>query len=123
MTTPLNGRRILVVEDEYYIAADMRDLLLRAGAEVVGPVANVPAAMWMVDTKKLDAAVLDVNLDGVMSFPVADRLIQTGVPFTFVTGYDASALPDTYRDVPRIPKPFTSAGVVACLTQLCAADA
>jgi DNA-binding response OmpR family regulator len=123
VTAPLHAQRILVVEDEYFIAADMRDLLIRAGAEVVGPVGNVSAATWMVDTKNLDAAVLDVNLDGVMSFPVADRLRQVGVPFAFVTGYDEWAMPEEYRDAPRIGKPFSSAGVIACLQGLCGVTA
>jgi DNA-binding response OmpR family regulator len=118
MTASLAGKRILVVEDEYYIAADLRQLLLDAGAEVVGPVSNVPAGLHMVDSQDLDAAVLDINLDGTMSFPIADRLQQAGVPHAFMTGYDGWALPEAHRATTHLAKPFTLSSVIACVRSL-----
>jgi CheY-like chemotaxis protein len=102
-----NGRRILVVEDEYLIAADLAEALEELGAEVVGPVANLKAALVEVERAgDLDGATLDVTLGQEKSFDVAAILRQRGVPFVFLTGYGDHGLPDQYRDVPRCEKPF-----------------
>ena len=63
----------------------------------------------------LDGAVLDINLHGEMSYPVAALLTETGTPFLFVTGYDSWTIDDRYRDVPRYEKPVHSADVVVAL--------
>lgn len=102
-----NGRRILVVEDEYLIAADLAEALEELGAEVVGPVANLKAALVEVERAgDLDGATLDVTLGQEKSFDVAAILRRRGVPFVFLTGYGDHGLPDQYRDVPRCEKPF-----------------
>jgi CheY-like chemotaxis protein len=102
-----NGRRILVVEDEYLIAADLAEALEELGAEVVGPVANLKAALVEVERAgDLDGATLDVTLGQEKSFDVAAILRRRGVPFVFLTGYGDHGLPDRYRDVPRCEKPF-----------------
>ncbi|WP_207103034.1 response regulator [Paracoccus shandongensis] len=105
---PFQGRRVLVVEDEYIIAEDLREELEREGALVLGPVASVAAALDLLQGgPRPDTAILDINLRGERVFPVADRLRAMGVPFVFATGYDAEAIPRDYADVPRIEKPFT----------------
>lgn len=92
--TMLNGRRLLLVEDEYFIAEDMAWQLVAGGAEVVGPVASVDAAIELIEqNQRIDGAILDVNLHGVMSWPVADSLLRHGVPFVFATGYDRATIP------------------------------
>jgi CheY-like chemotaxis protein len=102
-----SGRRILVVEDEYLIAADLAEALEELGAEVVGPVANLKAALVEVERAgDLDGATLDVTLGQEKSFDVAAILRQRGVPFVFLTGYGDRGVPDQYRDVPRCEKPF-----------------
>ena len=102
-----SGRRILVVEDEYLIAADLAEALEELGAEVVGPVANLNAALVEVERAgDLDGATLDVTLGQEKSFDVAAILRRRGVPFVFLTGYGDHGLPDQYRDVPRCEKPF-----------------
>jgi len=102
----LAGRRILVVEDEMFVAMMIEDLLRNLGCEVVGPAANVSDALKLVATHPLDGAVLDVNLGRERVFPVADTLKRDVVPFVFVTGYGPSALTQAYDHHPMIRKPF-----------------
>src|SRR3712207_5295705 len=103
----LRGCRILVVEDEYMMAEDLRRDLEKVGAEVVGPVPSVADALRLLATEEeLDGAVLDVNLRGEKAYPVADALRECGVPFVLATGYEQWALPEAYKDVPRCDKPI-----------------
>ena len=102
----IKGRRVLVVEDEYMLAEDLRNELERQGAEVIGPVASVSDALAAMSGRPdLDAAILDINLGGEMVYPVADALRARGVPFIFATGYAAWAIPESYADVPLCVKP------------------
>ncbi|MCK1282598.1 response regulator [Bradyrhizobium sp. 44] len=102
----LLGRRLLVVEDEYMIAADLARALEDRGAEVIGPAGSVEDALNLVAAEqRIDGAVLDINLRGERSYPVADALRTRGVRFVFTTGYDAWAIPDAYAAVPRVEKP------------------
>jgi CheY-like chemotaxis protein len=111
-------RRILVVEDEYLVAQDLAEDLRALGAEVVGPVPSVQMALAAVDAApRLDGAILDINLQGKMSFPVADRLAAREVPFFFTTGYDQGTIPDRYADVPRCEKPVTAPRLKRALAQ------
>ena len=95
----LKGRRFLVVEDEYLIAADLAAFLEAQGIEVVGPAASVNEALALLesDTDGLDCAVLDVNLQDDRVYPVADVLMSREVPFVFTTGYDACVIVDEQR--------------------------
>ncbi len=116
MTPDLRGRRILIVEDEYFVADDLATDLRDMGADVIGPVGNVAEAMALVRaTPHLDGAVLDINLHGQMSYPVAALLQAAGTPFLFATGYDAWTVDDAYRDVVRHDKPVRPRDVVAAL--------
>jgi CheY-like chemotaxis protein len=100
------GCRVLVVEDEFLMAEELRDALEDVGARVLGPAPSVEAALALLDgTPAIDAAILDVKLGGECSFAVADALVARGVPFVFATGYDASALPLAYRGAHRCEKP------------------
>ena len=112
----LAGRRLLLVEDEYLIAADLVRELLAGGAEVVGPVGSVDDALNLLDEAgRLDGAVLDLNLQGEMAFPVAGALMNAKVPFVFTTGYDQAAIPACYAHVTRCEKPVDAAKVAAAL--------
>ena len=106
MTSPLSGRRVLVVEDEMMVAWLLEDMLADLGCAVVGPAARVNQALAMIDAEAIDVAVLDVNLNGQMSYPIADALAARGVPFVFSTGYDKDRLLDGYRTFPVLQKPF-----------------
>jgi CheY-like chemotaxis protein len=115
----LEQRRVLVVEDEYFIADDIATAVRRLGGEVIGPVGTCGEAIDLLRrTPSVDAAVLDVNLRGEMIFPVAEALQARGVPFVLGTGYEDSALPKSYQDVPRCQKPFDASEVARVLSEL-----
>ncbi len=104
--TKLTGQRILLVEDDFYIAEDMAYQLEAGGVTVVGPVASVDAAIALIEQAvPIDGAVVDVNLQGVMSWPIADALLRRGVPFVFATGYDRTSIPDRYAGIMCCEKP------------------
>jgi CheY-like chemotaxis protein len=98
--------RVLIVEDEQMAAWLLGDMLEELGFEVVGPAARVGDALAIVASEALDAAVLDVNLAGIRSYPVADALEARGVPFTFSTGYQKSSLPSEYQRFECLNKPY-----------------
>ena len=112
MTQALNGRRVLVVEDESLVAMLLETILEDMGCTPVGPASNIDDGEAMArDTADLDAALLDVNVAGRHVFPVAEALKARGVPFIFSTGYGEGGLPDEWRGNPTIQKPFTEAAV------------
>lgn len=115
----LAARRVLVVEDEYFIADDMAKALAQIGAEVVGPVPTRDQALALLSQEgAFDAAVLDINLRGEVVYPVADALRARGIPFVFATGYDESTVPSVYEDVPRWEKPFDPAQLARALPRI-----
>jgi len=103
---PLNGKRILVVEDEFLIAMEVEDLLRALGAEVVGPFGRLEPALKAVKEEELHGAVLDVRLDGETSEQVVAVLVSRGVPVLLTTGYERDQLPQALRSLPRLRKPF-----------------
>lgn len=112
----LTGFRILVVEDEFYIADDLVRTLSDLGAEVVGPVPSRADAMKLLEqAPPVDIAILDINLHGQSVFPVADLLRQRGVPFIFASGYDADLLPQRFRGAPHCQKPFNIEALATAL--------
>lgn len=117
----LQGRRILVVEDEYLIADAVQIALQGEGAVVVGPAQSVRKALRLLDTEvHVDCAILDLNLGDEQVFPVADLLQARGVPFLFTTGYDAAAVPQAWRHVQRLEKPIEIAAIAHALSACCA---
>ena len=103
--THLRNRRVLLVEDEYFIADAMRRGLEEAGAIVIGPAASVRDALALLDSETVDGAILDVKLDDEGVFPVADVLQARGIPFLLATGYNTFDLPPEWRHVARFEKP------------------
>lgn len=120
MNDTLAGKRILIVEDEFFIAADLRRVLQDEGVIVVGPTGDLSAGLALASDEALDAAILDVNLDGAPSYPIAATLCGRSVPFLFVTGYDDWALDEAYRMSPRISKPCNSGMIVQAIEQMIA---
>ena len=112
----LRGRRLLIVEDEYMIAADLAYTLEDRGVEVVGPVGSVDEALALVEAEgRLDGAVLDLNLGNDRAYPVADALLARGVPFVFATGYGREVIPAAYAEVPRCEKPIEMSALAKLL--------
>ncbi len=108
----LHGMRVLIVEDDYYLAADLAEVLRARGADVIGPVGTLAEAIAAVEGHWIDHAVLDINLQGEMSFPIADRLEAAGIPYLITTGYSAQSLPKRFRTKKRLEKPYPTEAVV-----------
>jgi CheY-like chemotaxis protein len=115
----LTGCRILVVEDEALVAMLVEDALLDAGATVIGPAATVAEALVLLKAGPPSAAVLDLNLAGEASTPIADALTALGVPFVVATGYGAEGLPEGHAAVPVLAKPYDPDELTAMLHRIC----
>ena len=114
----LQGARILIVEDEYFIADDLARALREAGATTVGPVGTVKQADDLLSSKeRIDAAILDLNLRGEMAYALAERLAAADLPLLIVSGYSGDAMPDSLRGVAQLEKPITPARVIAKLCE------
>ncbi len=105
-TELLSGRRVLVVEDEFLVLMMIEEMLADLGCESVSTAPSVRKALALVEAQAFDVAMLDVNLGGDTSFPIADALATQGVPFLFATGYDIQSLTDRHRSRPVLRKPF-----------------
>jgi len=114
----LSGRRILVVEDEMLVLMNIEYLLADLGCESVTAAATVDQALVLLEAQVFDAALLDVNLNGRESYPVADALGALGVPFAFTTGYSGEGMRDDYRDRAVLRKPYQQEELVRVLTHL-----
>ncbi|MFN3688123.1 HWE histidine kinase domain-containing protein [Salinarimonas sp.] len=115
------GAKVLLVEDSLLTALDVSESLDNLGYQVLGPAARVADALRIVERDRPHVAVLDINLGDEDSFPIADRLVRENIPFVFLTGYDAqSILPERFRDVPCIAKPFSDRLLAASLARLVA---
>lgn len=115
---PLRGARVLVIEDEYYIADDLRRVLDGAGALVVGPMSTLSKAHQALDEGEFDCAVIDLNLHGQSAVPIADRLVEQKKSFAIATGYDSEVVPERLKGIPRIEKPFEPAAVLQLVEEL-----
>jgi CheY-like chemotaxis protein len=97
--------RILVVEDDSIIADDMKGELQKMGVLVIGPASSVAAALRLLDAALVvDGAILDIDLQGEMSFPIADALRERAIPFVYATGQNPTTIPEAYQSVPRFAK-------------------
>jgi PAS domain S-box-containing protein len=100
------GRRVLLVEDEALVAMMIQEFLTECGHSVVGPIARASEALLAAKEGDFDSAILDINLGDGMAYPVADILAGRGVPFVFVTGYEAETVDDRFSGVPVLQKPI-----------------
>jgi DNA-binding response OmpR family regulator len=110
--------RILIVEDEMLLAMNIEDMLLDVGHEVAGIAGRLEPALALAREGDFDVAMLDVNLAGDRSFPVADALAERGIPFLFATGYGRAGIEEPYRDRPVLQKPFRAAELLAAIEAL-----
>lgn len=114
-----DSRRVLVVEDEFVIADDLAESLRELGFAVVGPAATVGSALELIEREPVAAALLDANLRGEGSGPVAEELSNRAIPFVVVTGYGQGKLDnDRLQRAPRICKPFENSELADQLSEL-----
>jgi CheY-like chemotaxis protein len=118
VSAALRGRSVLVVEDQFLIAEEMRRVVENLGGRVVGPVPSVEEAMVLVHRLQPDVGLLDVDLHGQEIYPVADALIEAGSPVIFTTGFDRAAMPAAYKDAPHLDKPVTPHALAAALAAI-----
>jgi CheY-like chemotaxis protein len=115
---PLSGLQGLVVEDETMIFLLIEDMLKEMGCAAVLHATDVREALMLIDSRRPDFAVLDVNLAGAQVYPVAERLDAIGVPFAFATGYGRPGMPDRWASRPVIQKPFRQETLAAALSAI-----
>lgn len=111
----LEGARVLVVEDEFFIAADLVRALKAAGGKAVGPAGSIEQARALLDEQDVDAAILDLNLRGEMAFPLVSELDARGLPCVIMSGYSPESLPRNLQHVPSLEKPVDYDRVVQSL--------
>jgi CheY-like chemotaxis protein len=97
---------VLVVEDEMLISMLLEDMLSDLGCTPVGPATRMQPALKLIEHAGFDVAILDVNLNGDETYPIADALAAREIPFVFASGYTAARLPEEYRGIPSLRKPF-----------------
>ena len=115
----LAGCSVMVVEDEFYIALDLKKTLEGFGAEVVGPFADVDDAVAGLEAKPPGCAILDVNLSGRSVYELARLLRARQVPIAFYTGYDQAMMPTEFATEARLEKPVDAELLRIAVEQLC----
>nr|WP_281373737.1 response regulator [Parvularcula dongshanensis] len=115
----MRGKRVLLVEDEALVAMELELAIENVGAEVIGPASTLARAEEATRAERIDAAILDINLNGQDVFPVADYLVARGIPFVFQTGHGQRRdLVERYPDVPICKKPQPSSAVLQALGEV-----
>jgi CheY-like chemotaxis protein len=118
----IQGRRILIVEDEPLVAMMMTQLIKDLHGSVVGPYATIRDAAASLETAP-DAALLDVNIGNDLAYPIAEELDRLGVPVVFVTGYQASSIDPRFAAAPVLTKPIEPDELAGALASVLRADA
>lgn len=116
--TRLDGTRILVVEDEFYLAADLKETLELACGDVIGPCSHAEAALRELDRVVPDVAIVDINLGHGPSFETAEELQRRQIPFLFLTGHDAPTIPPELAHIERFSKPVEIERVLASVQRI-----
>lgn len=101
-----SGLRVLLVEDENLIALLLEDMLADLGHTVIGPIGRLNKALEIAQRDEFDIAILDVNINGGDTYPIAEALAARDIPFVFSTGYGRNSLRAAYHDRPILQKPF-----------------
>ncbi len=113
----LTNARVLLVEDEALLMMTLTDMLEELGCRLAGSAASLKSGLAMAHDLDIDVAVLDVNLRGERSDPVADILAARGIPFVFTTGYGQPSMPGRHAAAPVVSKPYHLAQLRAGLEQ------
>jgi len=114
---PEPTKRILIVEDEYYLAEDCAQEIVRQGMQVMGPIGSVESALQAVAQDVPDGAIIDLNLQGELAFKVVQALRDRGVPFVVYTGYSSLAFPVQLAEIVTVEKPTSAAEAVLKLVE------
>ena len=112
------GLRVLLVEDEALIVLDCEAMLKELGVSQVRTVRTLAEGLHVLETEKIDVALLDVLLGHDTSMPLARKLREAGVPFAFLTGYMGQSMPSEFKDFPLLEKPFSMQGIAGLLRSL-----
>ena len=104
--------RVLIAEDEFLVGIQLEEDLRSAGCSIVGPFGTLETATVASRRERFDLALLDINLNGDLVYPLADELSARGVPFIFLSGYLSAALPERFRGSPLIAKPHDPAALI-----------
>jgi two-component SAPR family response regulator len=115
----VTGCRVLVVEDETLIVVLIEDILGAMECKIVGPTGKLETALRLARDEAFDIAILDITVRGGKIYPVAEQLMERGIPFVLASGYGDWALPLSLRDQPRLMKPFTPAALEEQVRLLC----
>ena len=118
---PSRSKRVLIVDDEPIIAMDLESSLVDAGYEIAGVTGRIATALLLVESEIIDVAILDANLGGEDSTPVAVALSARGVPFLVCSGYDAHQLPPALRGAPFLRKLANSNEIIETVNGMLAA--
>lgn len=110
-----SDKRVLIVEDEYFLADETRARLEMLGARIVGPTGGIYQALTLIQNEPVDAAILDIHIDGGLVFPVAQELMDRGIPFVFATGYDPDIIPGKFTGYALCGKPIELADIARAL--------
>jgi DNA-binding LytR/AlgR family response regulator len=115
----LRGLRILIVEDNFLVAENLRELLSARGCDVIGPAPRVEVALGLLAANgRVDGAMLDINLGSEDCFPIAAALQERAVPFLFLTGYDGMPIPAEFSHAPRLSKPVDEGHLIAAAREI-----
>jgi len=123
MAEELSGCRVLIVEDEYFLAHDLAAVLKAHGAQVFGPIGELSEAIEAVDRDGFDVAILDINLRDHATYRLADELLRQHIPFLFATGYSAEVIPERFRHIRRWEKPYEVPGIIRDVAVMCSGRA
>ncbi|WP_192641355.1 response regulator [Bosea sp. OAE506] len=118
----LTGLRMLVVEDEMMLLMMIESMLEEIGCQSISVAATVKQALLLIETETFDLAMLDLNLNGDRSYPVADALAEQAVPFMFSTGYSADGMLEPYRNSLILKKPYSFEALAGALEKLIGND-
>lgn len=121
--TETRGRRVLVVDDETLITMLIEDMLTDLGCATVGPAHQLNEALGLAREADFDCAILDLNLNGASTAPVAKALQARNIPFAFVSGYAVSDLGPDFEAAPVLQKPFNAQDIAAVLDRIHGAPA
>ncbi len=113
----IKGMRVLIVEDEFFIADDLARAIRSNGGSPVGPVGTIREAEEMIRHSPVDAAIIDLNLRGEMASEFIKKLAASGRPCLIVSGYGGDAVPDSVRAISRLEKPVSPALVIETLSR------